>query len=79
MSEILRHANTCVVKQAASGKSVEAVVQEFKLEDRLIVILNQSVKLSMKWNGKIYEGRMAGLDFVSHGPMFNTTKISIRG
>lgn len=79
MSDILRHSNTCAVKQAASGKTVEAVVHEFKVEDRLIVVLNQSVKLAMKWNGRVYEGKMAGLDFTSDGPSYKTTKTTIRG
>lgn len=76
MSEILRHSNTCMVH---AGRSVEAVVHEFKVKDRLVVILNQSVKVHLKWNGKMYEGKMAGLDITSHGPTFNTTKTSIRG
>lgn len=79
MSEIIRHSNTCDIKQESSGKIVEAVVHEFKVEDRLTVILNQSVKLSMKWNGKVYEGRMAGLDFVSHGPKITRTQTGSRG
>lgn len=79
MGEIIRHSDKCVVKQVASGKTVEAVVHEFKINEKLTVILNQSVKLSMKWNGKVFEGKMAGLDFVTEGPSFKTTKTSIRG
>lgn len=79
MTDVLRHSSTCFVRQEKSSREVEAVVQEFKVKDRLIVVLNQSVKLNMKWNGQVYEGRMAGLDFISHGPTFNTTKTSIRG
>jgi hypothetical protein len=29
----------------------------------------------MTWNGKMYEGRMAGIDFVSEGPTIIKTKI----
>lgn len=79
MSEIIRHGNTCTVKQAASGKIVEAVVHEFKVRDRLTVILNQTVKLPMKWNGRVYEGKMAGLDFVTDGPTVTKTQTSSRG
>lgn len=79
MSEILRYGDTCLVKQESSGKTVEAVVHEFKVEDRLTVVLNQSVKLSMKWNGKVYEGRMAGLDFISPGPKITRTQTGSRG
>ena len=33
-----------------------------------MVLLNKTVKLTMVWNSKNYEGRMAGIDFVSNGP-----------
>ena len=79
MGEILRHGTTCLVQQAGSSKTVEAEVHEFKDKDRLIVVLNKSVKLNMKWNGRLYEGRMAGIDFVTSGPSVNKTQTSIRG
>jgi len=79
MTEILRHSDTCSVKQASSGKVVEAAVHDFKDKDRLVVVLNQSVKLLMKWNGRVYEGKMAGLDFITNGPIINKTQTSIRG
>lgn len=79
MSVITRHGDTCKVKQADSNKTVEAVIQEFVEHSKLIVILNKSVKLPMKWNGKVYEGRMAGLDFVSDGPVVSKTQTGIRG
>ena len=34
---------------------------------------NKSVKLPMTWNGKLYEGKMAGIDFTSAGPSINKT------
>jgi hypothetical protein len=68
-----------MVKQATSNKTVEAVVHEFKEQQNLTVVLNKSVKLPMTWNGRMYEGRMAGIDFVSDGPTVNKTKTSIRG
>ena len=75
MSEVVRYGETCTVKQANSSKTVEAVVFEFKEQRNLTVVLNKSVKLPMIWNGKLYEGRMAGIDFVSNGPAVNKTKI----
>ncbi len=73
--EIVRYGDKCSIKQANSSKTVEAEVYEFKERERLIVVLNKSVKLPMIWNGKIYEGKMAGMDFVSEGPKItkNTT------
>lgn len=79
MSEIIRYGNTCDVQQVGTGKIVEAVVHEFRFKDRLTVVLNQSVKLALVWNGKVYEGRMAGLDFTSNGPQVIKTQTSIRG
>ena len=71
--EIIRHEETCIVQQANSSKTVNAEVLEFKEQDRLTVVLNKSVKLPMKWNGRLYEGRMAGMDFVTPGPKVTKT------
>ena len=71
--KIIRYGETCTVKQANSSKTVEAVVFEFKERKSLIVVLNKSVKLPMTWNGKLYEGKMAGIDFTSAGPSINKT------
>jgi hypothetical protein len=77
--EIVRYGETCTVKQANTSKTVEAVVYEFKEQQNLTVVLNKSVKLSMIWNGKLYEGKMAGIDFTSLGPAINKTKTGVRG
>jgi len=79
LSTITRHSDTCQVKQSSSNKLVEAVVQDFREGEMLNVILNKSVKMSMKWNGRVYEGRMAGMDFVSDGPTISKTQTSTRG
>ena len=79
MSEIKRYSDTCDVKNVTSNKIVEAVVQDFKELDTLYVIINKSVKLAMKWNGRVYEGRMAGMDFVSNGPKISITRAGSRG
>lgn len=79
MAEEIRHGETCSIEQVSTGKIVEGVVQDFKYQNRLVVILNKSVKLSLVWNGKVYEGRMAGLDFVTAGPSINRTQTSSRG
>jgi hypothetical protein len=72
--EIVRYGDRCVVTQYKSSKSVEAVVFDFKERQNLTVVLNKSVKLNMVWNGKLYEGRMAGIDFTSSGPSVTVTK-----
>jgi hypothetical protein len=73
--ETVRIDEKCIVKQANSSKTVEAEVFEFKEQDRLTVVLNKSVKLPMVWNGKMYEGKMAGMDFTTDGPKIIKTKI----
>lgn len=75
--EIIRHSNTCTLKMG--NKSIEAVVDQFVIEKQLDVIINKEVKLKLKWNGKLYEGRSAGLDIFSNGPVVNKTTTSIRG
>ncbi len=77
--DVIRYENTCKVKMSGSTKEVEAVVQDFTENSKLSVILNKSVKLNMKWNGRVYEGRSAGMDFESNGPKVTRTQTGIRG
>jgi hypothetical protein len=79
MSTISRHSNTCKVTQVSSKRIVEAEVQDFTEHDKLNVVINKSVKLSMKWNGRTYEGKGAGMDFESSGPSITKTQTSSRG
>ena len=79
MSTVIRHSDTCLVEQVASKRQVEAVVQNFSENELLHVIINKSVKLSMKWNGECYEGRAAGMDFTSNGPSVSKTQTASRG
>jgi len=43
------------------------------------VAINKSVKLLMTWNGRMFEGKAAGMDFESNGPKVVTEYKSIRG
>jgi len=79
MSTIVRHSNTCIIKLAKSSKTLEAVVDQFVPEVTLDVILDKSVKLKLKWNGKCYEGRTAGIDIESTGPSVTYTQTGARG
>ena len=72
--EVMRYSDKCVIKQVNSSKSVEAEIFEFREQKNLIVVLNKSIKLPMVWNGKLYEGRMAGIDFITEGPSIQKTK-----
>ena len=73
MATILRHSDTCQIKMAKSAKMTEAVVQAFEDKVLLNVIVNKAVKINMKWNGRCYEGRNAGMDFESAGPAVSRT------
>jgi hypothetical protein len=64
---------------AKSSKITEAVVSDFEDKVMLNVVVNKTVKISMKWNGKCYEGRSAGMDFESAGPTVSRTQTGIRG
>lgn len=75
MSTIIRHNSTCQIRMAKGSKTVDAVVDQFVHEVALDIILNKSVKLKLRWNGKFYEGRSAGMDIESDGPSFSYTKI----
>jgi hypothetical protein len=52
---------------------------DFNEGRNLTVVMNKSVKLMMAWNGRMYEGRMAGMDFLSEGPSVTKTKTTSRG
>jgi hypothetical protein len=64
---------------AKSSKETTAVVESFEDKVKLNVIVNKAVKISMKWNGRYYEGRSAGMDFESEGPSITKTSTGLRG
>jgi len=72
--EVTRVSSKCIVKQEKTSKTVEAEVLNFNEKRNLTVVLNKSVKLNMSWNGRLYEGRMAGIDFTTEGPTITTSK-----
>jgi hypothetical protein len=79
MSIVTRHGDTCQVKNASNGKTVVAEIMSFNEARNITVVMNKSVKLLMNWNGRVYEGRMAGLDFVTDGPKLTKTQTTSRG
>ena len=73
------HSDKCTVKAVASGKEMDADVIAFHEKRNLTVAVNRSVKLLMTWNGRMFEGKAAGLDFESDGPKQISTYNSPRG
>ena len=74
MATILRHSNTCVVKQATTGREATGEIMAFNEGRNLAVVVNKAVKILMNWNGRVYEGRSAGMDFESDGPTITKTQ-----
>jgi hypothetical protein len=68
-----RAEDTCTVTCRDNGKSVLTEVLDFKFQQRLTVVLNKSVKLTLDWNGQEYVTERQGLEFVTTGP--KVTKI----
>jgi len=68
------HDDKCTVTCENNGREVTAEVLDFKEERLLNVSLDRKVKLSMTWNGSIYEGHGFGMSFISRGPKIITTK-----
>ena len=68
--------DTCNVECFSSKKVIVADILEFKELLQLVVSINKSIKLHMRWNGRVYEGNYAGLTFTSSGPKIRTVKIS---
>jgi len=69
-----RFEEVCKVTCEDNDRVVDADILDFREEKMLIVSLNKSIKLTMPWNGKIYEGKLAGKSFVSQGPKGYTYK-----
>jgi hypothetical protein len=59
----------------ASGREATGEVMAFNEGRNLTVVMNKSIKVMMTWNGRIYEGRSAGMDFVSDGPSISKTQV----
>jgi hypothetical protein len=68
MQEYRKVSDSCEVTCLDNNKTATAVVLEFKEHQKLVVVLNQSIKLSLMWNGRKYLGKGSGLEFTSDGP-----------
>jgi hypothetical protein len=77
--EQIRFDKTCEVVQEKNGKSVVAEVVSLKNKEKLVVNINRSINMTMVWNGRVYEGKMAGMDFISNGPEIHVMKDNSRG
>lgn len=60
--------DTCEIICEDNGRKMVADVISFSKNKLLTVSVEKSLKLSLSWNGKVYEGNMGKLSFVSNGP-----------
>lgn len=79
MSTISRHSGTCELRMVDTDRVVVAEVESFTERESLSVVANKSVRISLRWNGRVYEGRAAGLDVESAGPTVIRTQSTARG
>lgn len=66
--------DTCEVICEDNGRKFVADILGFQKGKYLDIVLERSVKVPLKWNGKIYEGFMGGKSFVSDGPSIQNVK-----
>jgi hypothetical protein len=57
----------CKLHCTDKDQIVEAVVMQYTPKDYLTVVLATN-KIHMKWNGKLFVGNAAGLEFTTPGP-----------
>jgi hypothetical protein len=66
--------DTCEIICEDNGRKMVADILNFKEHQYLVISLEKSLKLEMKWNGNIYEGRMGRMSFTSEGPIIRSVK-----
>ena len=64
--------NTCEILCESNGRKMVADVLDFKDRQYLSVSVDKKVKVQLQWNGKFYEGGVAGLNFSTDGPTVST-------
>jgi hypothetical protein len=62
-----------MVTSTRTGATVEAEVDNFREHKHFDAFIATN-KIPMKWNGKIYVGNMAGMEFTSAGPTIKEVK-----
>lgn len=65
--------NTAVLTNTRNEQSVEAEVDNVRDHESLDAFVAHT-KIHMKWNGKIYVGKLAGMEFTTPGPKQHSTK-----
>lgn len=58
---------TTIITNTRNNQGVEAEVDNVRHHESLDVFLAHN-KIHLRWNGKIYVGKMAGMEFTTPGP-----------
>jgi hypothetical protein len=66
--------DTCEVLCEDNGCKMVADLLSFREHDHLAVSIEKQLKLEMRWNGQIYEGRIGSKTFTSDGPLVRNYK-----
>jgi hypothetical protein len=66
--------DTCEIMCEDNGKRMVGEILSFREHDHVAVSVERSIKLDMKWNGYVYETKVAKLSFVTDGPLVRTVK-----
>ena len=66
--------DTCEIICEDNGRKMVADMLSFKEHQYLTVSLEKQLKLEMRWNGNIYEGRLGRMSFTSEGPVIRNFK-----
>lgn len=66
--------DTCEVTCEDTGRIVTAELLDFVENRKLSVSINRSIRLDLRYNGRVYHGESRGLTFLSPGPQITETK-----
>ncbi len=64
----------CEILCEDNGRKMVADILAFKEHQYLTVALEKELKLELRWNNRIYEGKMGRLSFTSEGPVIRDFK-----
>lgn len=64
----------CTITCEDNDRTMKVDILNFKEKQYLSVSLEKQLKLEMRWNGKVYEGRMGKFSFISNGPKIKEVK-----
>ena len=65
---------TCEIMCEDNGRRMVGEILSFRDRDQVAVSIDRQVKLDMRWNGAVYEGKMANLSFTTNGPIIRNIK-----